>query len=434
MTIFWFRRDFNIFENIGLYYALKENTEVLPIFIFDKNILEKLDNKTDARVNFIYSEILKFNLELNSINSFISVYYDNPIEVFKYLINKYNIKNVYTNEDYEPYAIERDNIVEIFLNENNIEFKKYKNQVLFAKSDILKDNNLPYSVFTPYSKKWLKIFNQNNIKLYNTKPFFNSFIKKTEPINISLKTIGFIEKKYSFPAKEIDIDKIKNYDKTRDFPYLDATSKLGLHLRFGTVSIRQLIEIANNNNQTYLNELIWREFYFMIIYHFPNSATKCFKTEYENLEFINNENHFDAWCKGETGFLFVDAGMRQLNETGFIHNRLRMLCATFLTKFLLIDWRWGEAYFAEKLLDYELSSNVGGWQWAASTGNDAVPYFRIFNPETQMIKFDKNLEFCKKYVPEFKNSLIYKTPIVDYNYARNRALETYKKARNIILS
>jgi len=426
MVIFWFRRDLRLIDNIALYSALNENNDVQPIFIFDENILNKLENKFDARVNFIYNQLVEINKYLIKEGGRLLVLSGKPIEVFKDLLRKNRIEKVYVNDDYEPYAVKRDAEIEKFLKSENVEFIVKKDAVIFHKNDILKSDNTPYTVFTPYSKKWKLALDTCNLKEYPSQNLFKNIVK-TKPIEIEkLEIYGFSQKKYLYPDKEINIEIIRNYNKTRDYPAIAGTSKLSLHLRFGTISIRNLVSIANENSEVYLNELIWREFYMMIIWHYPETIDKEFKSRYRFIKWRNNEHEFKAWCEGKTGYPIVDAGMRELNQTGFMHNRLRMITASFLTKHLLIDWRWGESYFAKKLLDYEQASNVGGWQWAASTGCDAVPYFRIFNPDSQTKKFDPNFEYINKWLPEFKESKDYCKPIVDYNFGRQRALSAFK--------
>lgn len=424
-TIFWFRRDLRLKDNIGLHYALKENERVLPIFIFDKEIITELP-KDDKRINFIYKELLIIKKQLNKIGSDLMIYHDYPNKVFRSIISENDILNVYTNHDYEPYSKFRDYEIENICKENKIKFKSYKDQVIFEKDEIQKENGTPYLVFTPYSKAWKKKFESsmiNNHSINNYKSNFKKINDKQDPIK--LDDLGFNKTDVIILDKDLDENVIKNYEKTRDFPSLVGTSNMSVNLRFGTVSIRELVSQAIKLNEKYLSELIWREFFMSILYHFPYTAIENFHKKYDKLEWRNNKNEFELWCKGETGFPLVDAGMRELNETGLMHNRVRMVVANFLTKLLLIDWRWGEEYFAKKLLDYEMSSNVGNWQWAAGTGVDAAPYFRIFRPELQVERFDKELLYIKKWIPNYKDE--YLEPIVDYKFARERALETYKK-------
>jgi len=429
VNIFWFRRDLRLQDNAGLYYALKEGKPVVPIFIFDRQILDSLEDRADRRVSFIFSAIQEIQHQLALLGSGLKVYYRFPAEVFIDLLEKYNIGNVFTNHDYEPYAKVRDEKVKALLAANKVSFHTSKDQVLFEKDEILKDNREPYTVFTPYSRKWKATLNEFYLSSYPTKKYFRHFCQMPVQEMPTLESMGFQKTADPFPMKELREDLIGKYETTRDFPGLkEGTSRLGVHLRFGTVSIRELGRRANLLNETYVNELIWRDFYQMILWHFPKVGNgHCFKPEYERVEWRNDEKEFLAWCEGRTGYPIVDAGMRELNTTGFMHNRVRMVVASFLTKHLLIDWRWGEAYFAHKLLDYELASNNGGWQWAAGCGCDAAPFFRIFNPQLQAKKFDKDLLYIKKWIPEL-NEFSYPQPIVEHDLARKRALEVYGRA------
>ncbi len=428
ITLFWFRRDLRLTDNVGLHYALKENKNVLPIFIFDTEILDSLP-KDDARVTFIYNTLhqLKQTLE-KKYNSTIHLYNGTPYNVFKKIIATYSVKAVYTNTDYEPYAIQRDNRIEKLLQSHGIAFKSYKDQVIFHKNQIVKQDGSPYIVYTPYMKAWKQAFTDSCVYNHDINSLSNNFYKNAPQQNVTLKELGFKQSKQEVQPYTIHDDLIENYAETRDFPALNGTSKLSPHLRFGTVSIRQVVKKAYSfKKQTFLNELIWREFFMQILWHFPDTVHKSFKPQYDAIQWRNNEKEFELWCKGKTGYPLVDAGMRELNQTGYMHNRVRMVVGSFLCKHLLIDWRWGEAYFAQKLLDYEMASNVGNWQWVAGCGVDAAPYFRIFNPTTQLQKFDKNLNYIKKWVPEFQE-LTYPTPIVDHKKARERCLKVYKEA------
>lgn len=423
INIFWFRRDLRLSDNAGLNAALRSDKKILPIFIFDSEILNQLENKYDRRVAYIHQALEGINEELKNHQSGIKTYHGKPLEIFKEIINEFDVETVFCNRDYEPQAIKRDKEIYNLLQKNNVEFKGFKDQVIFEKNEIIKNDGLPYTVYTPFSKKWKEKFHQTEI--HSTQISFENFYQfKNKDIH-SLKEIGFEKTDMVFVEPVLDEKIIGFYDKNRDFPALDQTTRLGIALRFGTISIRKCVKYASENNETWLNELIWREFFMQILYHFPKVVTKSFKEKYEKIEWRNNEDEFKLWCEGKTGYPIVDAGMRQLNETGFMHNRVRMVVASFLTKHLLIDWRWGEAYFAEKLLDYELSSNNGNWQWAAGCGCDAAPYFRIFNPSEQTKKFDKDLKYITQWNPENYSEI---TPIVEHTFARNRALETYKKA------
>ncbi len=412
---------------MGLYYACQNEENVLPLFIFDSEILDKLENKTDARVQFIHDQISDIHEALKTYGSSIMVKNGKPLKVFTELTEEYEVQAVYTNRDYEPYARKRDAQVAGLLKDKGINFLDFKDQVIYEKDEITTEKGEFYKVFTPYSRVWLKKFKASNIETVSLDGRNNSFYQ-TRPMPLpSLEEIGFEKSKIEIPNSEINKSLIKKYDKTRNFPAIDGTSRLGIHLRFGTISIRKLALEAARLNETYLNELIWREFYMTILYHNPQVVDKAFKPQYDRIPWRNDEKDFELWCQGKTGYPIVDAGMRELNETGYMHNRVRMVTASFLTKHLLIDWRWGEAYFAQNLLDFELSSNNGGWQWAAGTGTDAQPYFRIFNPESQMEKFDKEKKYIKRWIPEFGTEN-YPEPMVEHKKARERALETYKEA------
>lgn len=427
ITIFWFRRDLRLEDNAGLFKALNSGNPVLPIFIFDKNILDKLDNKKDSRVSFLHDTLKSMKARLEEMGSTLKVFYSTPSEVFNELINSYNISEVWLNRDYEPYAQERDTSIQKLLSQNGIELKGAKDHVIFEKGEVLKDDGKPYTVFTPYSRKWKSLLTSAHYTPYLNIDYFDQFLKTQPAPFISLKEMGFEEGEFEIPRISIDLSLIKNYEKTRDIPSVKGTTRLSVHLRFGTVSIRQLCKVALETSEKWLNELIWRDFYQMILYYFPHSAKDAFKPAYDRIPWISDDELFRKWCEGKTGYPIVDAGMRELNETGFMHNRVRMVVASFLTKHLLMDWRLGERYFAQKLLDFELASNIGGWQWAAGSGCDAAPYFRVFNPTSQMDKFDPEKFYVKKWVPEY-GTPAYPKPIVEHTFARNRCLETFKKA------
>ncbi|MES2628178.1 MAG: deoxyribodipyrimidine photo-lyase [Bacteroidota bacterium] len=430
LSIFWFRRDLRLDDNAGLYRALKSGLPVLPVFIFDTNILDRLDEKKDARVEFIYDELVAIQEDLRKMDSDLVVLQGKPMDAYRELLEKHpGIKAVYTNTDYEPYARERDAEIADFLEKKGIDFKSFKDIVVLEKDEVLKDNGEPYTVFTPYKNKWLTKLDDFQLKPYPCKKYHKAFLKTRHHRMPTLGELGFERSEQEIPPRKIPSAIVSTYDKTRDYPAIHGTTRLSIHLRFGTVSIRELVKKAGELNATWLSELIWREFYQMILWHFPHSAKDSFKPQYDNIKWRNNEKEFELWCRGETGYPIVDAGMRELNETGFMHNRVRMVTASFLTKHLLIDWRWGEAYFAEKLLDYDMASNVGGWQWAAGSGCDAAPYFRVFNPRLQTEKFDKELKYINKWVPEL-NELSYPKPMVDHAAARERVLSVYKKALN----
>ena len=425
MTIFWFRRDLRLLDNTGLNLALLKSNDVQPIFIFDKNILEELPND-DPRVNFLYDELLKINNELNTFNSSLKIYHGNPLEVFKQLSKENPGIVVYTNRDYEPYAITRDKEIDNFLSENGSGLISCKDQVIYEKNEVVKNDGLPYTVFTPFKNKWLSKFKEDGFIIQSELKSEN--FNKSKHEFPSMEELGF--KKSSIKVPSFSLDKVYNYDETRNFPYLDSTSKIGPHLRFGTVSIRVIVDKVKELNDTYLSELVWREFFMQILWHFPKVVNDNFRSKYDSIKWRNDEVDFKKWCEGKTGYPLVDAGMRELNETGFMHNRVRMVTASFLCKHLLIDWRWGEAYFAMKLLDYELASNNGNWQWSAGTGCDAAPYFRVFNPSEQIKKFDKEHHYINKWIPEL-NDLSYPQPVVDHPMARKRAIETYKKGLEV---
>jgi deoxyribodipyrimidine photo-lyase len=425
-TVMWFRRDLRLEDNAALYHALKENQNVLPVFIFDTVILNDLEDKQDKRLVFIRQSLLHLQEELTALGSTLLVMHDDPVHFYKSI----RPKAVYTNHDYEPYAITRDAAVRAILEEKGVAFKTFKDQVIFERKEVVKDNGEPYTVFTPYSKKWKATLNSFYMKSYPAKKYFDNFkISQSIPIP-TLPDIGFEEVDAIFPERVIKTSVIEKYDKQRDYPAIAGTSRLSIHLRFGTVSIRKLVQVAKRRNEVWLNELIWRDFYAMILYHFPHVATKSFRPAYDHIMWRNDVEQFERWCEGKTGYPIVDAGMRELNATGFMHNRVRMIVASFLTKHLLIDWRWGEAYFAKKLLDYDLASNNGGWQWAASSGCDASPYFRVFNPDLQTEKFDRDWKYIRKWVPEVDTEN-YPAPLVEHKTARDRVLKTYKKALDV---
>lgn len=428
VNIFWFRRDLRIVDNAALYHALKNAKPVIPVFIFDRNILDQLEDKKDRRVAFIHHAITEIQEQLVQQESSLEVYYGYPNDVFEDLLLKYHIDTVFTNHDYEPYATERDNAIENVLSATNTLLRTYKDQVIFEKNEIIKDDGTPYTVFTPYSRKWKSLLNNFYTSSYPSREYAGNFYKQPPAAIPKLESMGFENVEVCFPSKDLKTELIKKYTKQRDYPAAAGTSRIGVHLRFGTVSIRELVTKAMELNETYLNELIWREFYQMILWHFPRVGRgRAFRPQYEMIEWRNNEEEFKRWCEGSTGYPIVDAGMRELNVTGFMHNRVRMIVASFLTKHLLVDWRWGEAYFAQKLLDFDLASNNGGWQWASGSGCDAAPYFRIFNPYIQTKKFDPKFEYIRKWVPEFED-FSYPKPIVEHEFARKRCIEVYGRA------
>lgn len=428
INIFWFRRDLRLIDNAGLYEALKADRKVIPLFIFDKNILDKLEDKEDRRVEFIHAALEEMQDELLKLHTSLEVYYGTPSEVFKSLLKKYKIDKVFANHDYEPYALERELEMSKLLKEHKTSLFTYKDQVILEKSEVVNDDGKPYTVFTPYSRKWKSVITDYQFKPYPNKKYFNNFYSQAPRPIPTLKSMGFVAVDKPFPSKALKEELISKYAEQRNFPGIAGTSKLGVHLRFGTISIRHLAAESKELSETYLNELIWRDFYQMILWHFPKVGMgKAFRQEYDNINWRKDTGEFELLCTGKTGYPIVDAGMRELNATGFMHNRVRMIVASFLSKHLLLDWRLGEAYFAQKLLDYDLASNNGGWQWAAGSGCDAAPYFRIFNPRLQTEKFDKNLKYIRHWVPEL-DSFEYPQPIVAHDFARKRCLEVYSQA------
>ena len=428
LTLFWFRRDLRLSDNAGLYEALKNSgSPVLPVFIFDTEILSHLDDKADRRVEFIYDALSQMQSKLGKLGSSLLIQHGKSLAVFQELVGQYPVSAVYTNHDYEPYARQRDSEVSGFLSTKDIVFKTFKDQTIFEKDEILSNSDTPYTVFTPYSRKWKSQLNDFYLRSYPTETYFQHFYK-TLPLPFpALSAIGFEATGLPFPGKALREDLVQHYAENRNFPGLPGTSRLSVHLRFGTVSVRQIARQALPLSETFLNELIWRDFYMMILYHFPQVAGSAFRPAYNHIAWRNDEKEFEQWCAGKTGYPLVDAGMRELNATGFMHNRVRMVVASFLVKHLLIDWRWGEAYFAGKLLDYDLAANNGGWQWAAGSGTDAAPYFRIFNPTEQAKKFDPQLAYIKKWIPEL-GGFDYPLPIVAHTFARERVLKVFKEA------
>ena len=441
INIFWFRRDLRLHDNAGLYHALKSGNSVVPIFIFDKNILDKLEDRDDARVTFLYDTLTELKAELEKLGSTLLVYYGTPADVWQHLTQTYTIEQVFTNHDYEPYALDRDHNIKAFLQAQNIGFQTFKDHVIFEYDEVTKDDGKPYTVFTPYSRKWRAKLDSRledvdgkilsfYLKPYPTETYFSHFYPIAPAQNmLSLEDMGFKRSSITTPSKTVARSVVKNYDTTRNFPALaQGTTKLGIHFRFGTISIREKALAALGLNETYVNELIWRDFYSQILQHFPHIGEgNSFRPEYDRIAWRNNEKEFQRWCAGTTGYPIVDAGMRELNATGYMHNRVRMIVSSFLTKHLLIDWRLGEAYFAKKLLDFDMASNNGGWQWASGSGTDAAPYFRIFSPSEQQKKFDADFKYIKRWVPEYGTPQ-YAKPVVDHKEARERCLKTYAQA------
>jgi deoxyribodipyrimidine photo-lyase len=428
VSLFWFRRALRLEDNKALNAALNSGNIVLPLFIFDQEILNKLE-VNDARVAFIHQCLESINRKLTALRSGLSVYTGRPSDVFKKLLAEFDLEAVYTNADYEPYALKRDSEISDLLGKHNIPLRTFKDQVIFEPNEVLKGDGQPYLVYTPYMKSWRAKLAETAITIDSEFKGGNLIQRETFPW-ISLRELGFEKSAITVQNADLSSSLIDNYQANRNTPSKSGTSRLGPHLRFGTVSIRKMIMLGlESKDDTFLKELVWREFFMQILFHFPHSSTQCFKPQYDRIEWRNNPEEFQKWCEGQTGYPLVDAGMRELNATGFMHNRVRMLVGSFLCKHLLIDWRLGEAYFASKLLDYEMSSNVGNWQWVAGCGVDAAPYFRIFNPHTQIDKFDPKHQYIKKWVPEL-NELTYPLPMVDHKFARERCLNTYKAALN----
>ena len=432
-TFLWLRRDLRLEDNVALYHALKDNTDVQCVFIFDQKILGKLPSKTDARVEFLHDTLSEIKRELIGLGSDLHVYYGQVESIWGQLLSEHPGVHLYYNRDYEPFALDRDKRVTELFEQSGGQAKSYKDHVIFEKDEVTKDDGLPYTVFTPYKRKWLKALDCGDdypssemFVSYDCSQYYGNLSKtKSTQEMVSLKQMGFERTEIEIPGTQVSQSLIKEYEEKRNFPALNATSKLGIHFRFGTISIREKARKAAGLSATYLSELIWRDFYSQILYHYPHVADKAFRPKYEGIPWRNDEKEFELWCTGQTGYPIVDAGMRELNTTGFMHNRVRMITASFLTKHLLIDWRWGEQYFADKLLDFDLASNNGGWQWAAGCGTDAAPYFRIFNPHTQLDKFDKKRVYVKQYVSEYDTE-DYADFMVDHKEARLRCLATYK--------
>lgn len=428
LTLFWYRRDLRLYDNAGLYHALKEHKNVQPIFIFDSDILEKLEDSKDARVTFIHDTVSDLKEQLQKYQSDLWVRHGKPVEVFKELLQKYDIEAIYTNHDYEPYAQKRDEAIERLAKSKGVPFKTFKDQTLFEKDEILTSTDKAYTVFTPYKRKVLENLTPFYLKSYPTQDYQSSYHKTSRLEKMpSLRQIGFSRTTIEFPSSELSTKMLKNYEVQRNFPGIQGgTSHLGMHLRFGTVSIRELARQAQKYSDTWLSELIWRDFFMQILWHYPQVETKSFRPEYDKIAWRKSKSDFNRWSEGMTGYPIVDAGMRELNTTGFMHNRVRMVVASFLCKHLLIHWYEGERFFAKKLLDFELSSNNGNWQWAAGSGCDAAPYFRIFNPMTQAKKFDPDGEYISKWIPEL-NTNKYPAPLIDHNEARGRCLQAFTK-------
>lgn len=428
ITLFWFRRDLRLHDNAGLFHALKESTNVLPLFIFDTDILCALNDIRDARVTFIHRTVADLKEALQAKGSDLIVRQGAPLDVLVTLATERSIEAIYTNHDYEPSARERDENIARWARAAGIQFKTFKDQTLFEKEEILTDAGRPYTVYTPYKKKVLSHINEFYLKSYPNDLYEGSYFKLAQPEKMPpLKYFGFEKSPLEFPSLELSAETLKNYAKNRDFPALTGgTTHLGLHLRFGTVSVRELAREGLRHSEVWLSELIWRDFFMQILWHFPLVEKQSFRPDYDKIAWRKSKSDFQRWSEGTTGYPLVDAGMRELNATGYMHNRVRMVTASFLCKHLLIHWYEGERFFAGKLLDYDLSANNGNWQWAAGSGCDAAPYFRIFNPEAQAEKFDPQNEYIKKWVPELASSR-YPAPMIDHVEARGRCLQEFTK-------
>jgi deoxyribodipyrimidine photo-lyase len=427
VSIFWFRRDLRFEDNAGLFHALHAGWPVVPLFIFDSVVLTTLESRNDQRVAFIHKAVSQLQIIAERVGSTMDVRYGTPEEVFRQLVVEYNIQGVYTNNEYEPYTRKRDASIHSLLQQYGIPLYTFKDQVVFEKDEVVKPDKSPYFIFTPYAKKWRSQLTPLQYSPFGSEALLTQLFKQSVKPLPTLGSMGFNELLDIYTKPSVDLAIINQYHFTRDIPSLNGTSRMGVHLRFGTIGIRQLIRQTVDLNETFVTELIWREFFMQQLWHMPHAVSLACKPVYDNIQWRNNEEEFQRWCVGKTGYPFVDAGMRELNATGFMHNRVRMIVSSFLVKDLLIDWRWGEAYFASKLMDYELASNVGNWQWIAGCGCDAAPYFRIFNPIAQAKRFDPNEKYIEKWVPEYRSSS-YPKPIIDHKEAAIRCLQVYKKA------
>lgn len=423
----WFRRDLRLSDNRPLFEALQSGNPVIGVFIFDQAILSKLNNPLDRRVDFIHQTLTTLKAQLRNLGADLLIKVGTPESVWKELLSSYSIASIYAGRDYEPYARNRDAAISTLASEFGTNAYFIKDHVIFEEHEVVKDDGKPYTVFTPYKNKWVSRFSEATIQRYPSEQNLQHFAKLSFEDAPTLESLGFTKTNLEVPSTEVSEDLLQKYATNRDFPWKKGTSRLSLHLRFGTISTRALMRSSIPQSETFRNELIWRDFYHMILFHFPHAAKSAFKPAYDQIQWENNEEHFKAWCEGKTGYPIVDAGMRELKETGFMHNRVRMIVASFLTKHLLIDWKWGEAWFARHLNDFDLAANNGGWQWAASSGCDAAPYFRVFNPSEQAKKFDPDALYIRKWVPEL-NSFSYPKPIVEHSFARNRAIERYAAA------
>lgn len=427
LALIWLRRDLRLEDHTAIDRALALGYRLQFIFIFDTEILGRLKEKADARVDFIHQVLHDLNGRIAKLGGSLHVAHGRPHLIWPDLIEEFKPSQVFWCKDYEPQAISRDVKISELLLKKGVSFEALKDQVIFEENDVVKDDGTPYTVFTPYKKKWLKALKPSSYRSFTYK-LKSGDILPSQPRRLpSLSELGFKKTKIQFHSPTLDKKKISSYDENRDFPAVDGTTHLGIHFRFGTISVREAVRFALQHNEVWLSELIWREFFMQILFHFPHVENSSFRPQYDAIPWRNREDELEAWKQGKTGFPIVDAGMRELNETGSMHNRVRMIAASFLVKDLLIDWRLGERYFAEKLLDYDLAANNGNWQWVAGTGCDAAPYFRVFSPEQQTKKFDPENRYIEKWIPELKTSK-YPEPIVDHSSARIRAVLAYKKA------
>ena len=430
-SIFWFRRDLRLHDNHALFQALSTSEKVIPIFIFDVNILDKLSEE-DRRVCLLYDRLEALNKDLSLINKKIQILYGKPVDVFTDLLKTHDIDAVYINTDYEPYATDRDEKISKIAQKNNTSFESLKDQVIFEKDEILSDTGNPYVVYSPYMRKWVSKFRISLTAKYDSESLLDnlSTISDVDELT-SLEQMGFKHVNYNLKEPDLSVESLKNYEDSRNFPYQEGTINLSVHLRFGFLSVRELAKVAYQYSETLLKELIWRSFFCQILWRHPHVVNSCFKTKFENLDWSQDHHLFLKWKRGVTGYPIVDAGMRELFETGYMHNRVRMVTASFLVKNLGIDWRLGEAYFASMLMDYDLASNNGNWQWVAGTGCDSAPYFRVFNPVSQQEKFDGNFEYCRKWLPEMdENGKYVVEKVVDVKRSRLEAIARYKVCTN----
>lgn len=458
-ALVWFRRDLRDDDHAALYHALKSARQVYCVFVFDTEILDGLSDRADRRVEFIWQSVRELQVSLEADGGGLAVLHGLARDELPAFAKRLEVQAVFANRDYEPSSIGRDVAVAADLRHSGIDFHLFKDQVVFEGDEVLSGEGRPYRIFTPYKNAWLSRLNPFFLKPYPVARYREALASPAAHAMPTLDAIGFMPTGLRHPAGMSGADRlladfrdrIKSYKEAREFPAVKGTSFLSTHLRFGTVSVRSLARLAwemgGAGAETWLQELVWRDFYFMILQHNPRLAGgQCFKPEFDNIEWPGSEAHFDAWCEARTGFPLIDAAMRQLNQTGYMHNRLRMVTASFLVKDLLVDWRKGERYFAGKLLDFDFAANNGGWQWAASTGCDAQPWFRIFNPVTQSEKFDAEGNFIRKYVPELgacfakeihapwkisverrrELKLDYPMPVVDHAEMREKALALYK--------